>query len=118
MEKFIVEDIPAVLWGEPSDKIYIYVHGKQGYKEYAESFAEIAAAMVPTPTPCSAPNAQMEIIELIITKVMSKMFFTVLNFALTAKAMAITIPSPEATNILAFTHKKTPHARMMLPRMQ
>ena len=118
MEKFIVEDIPAVLWGEPSDKIYIYVHGKQGYKEYAESFAKIAAAMVSTPTPCSTPNAQMEIIELIITKVMSKMFFTVLNFALTAKAMAITIPSPEATNILAFTHKKTPHARMMLPRMQ
>ena len=118
MEKFIVEDIPAVLWGEPSDKIYIYVHGKHGYKEYAEAFAKIAAAMVPTPTPCSTPNAQMEIIELIITKVMSKMFFTVLNFALTAKAMAITIPSPEATNILAFTHKKTPHARMMLPRMQ
>ena len=118
MEKFIVEDIPAVLLGEPSDKIYIYVHGKQGYKEYAEAFAKIAASMVPTPTSCSAPNAQMEIIELIITKVMSKMFFTVLNFALTAKAMAITIPSPEATNILAFTHKKTPHARMMLPRMQ
>ena len=42
MEKFAVEDIPAVLWGEPSDKIYIYVHGKQGYKEYAESFAKVA----------------------------------------------------------------------------
>ena len=42
MEKFIVEDIPAVLLGEPSDKIYIYVHGKQGYKEYAEAFAKIA----------------------------------------------------------------------------
>ena len=42
MEKFIVEDIPAVLWGEPSAKIYIYVHGKQGYKEYAEAFAKIA----------------------------------------------------------------------------
>ena len=95
-----------------------YVHGKQGYKEYAEAFAKVAAAMVPTPTPCSTPNAQMEIRELIITKVMSKMFFAVLNFALTSKAMAITIPSPEATNILAFTHKKTPHARMMLPRMQ
>ena len=42
MEKFAVEDIPSVLWGEPSDKIYIYVHGKQGYKEYAEAFAKVA----------------------------------------------------------------------------
>ena len=24
MEKFVVEDIPAVLWGEPSTKIYIW----------------------------------------------------------------------------------------------
>ena len=85
MEKFIVEDIPAVLWGEPSDKIYIYVHGKQGYKEYAEAFAKIAAAMVPTPTSCSAPNAQMEIIELIITKVMSKMFFYCTEFCFNCK---------------------------------
>ena len=42
MEKIAVEGILAVLWGEPSDKIYIYVHGKQGYKEYAESFAKVA----------------------------------------------------------------------------
>ena len=42
MEKFIVEDIPAVLWGEPSAKIYIYVHGKHGYKGYAEDFAKVA----------------------------------------------------------------------------
>ena len=42
MEKFIVEDIPAVLLGEPSDKIYNYVHGKDGYKEYAEAFAKVA----------------------------------------------------------------------------
>ena len=42
MEKFAVEGIHAVLWGEPSDKIYIYVHGKQGYKEYAEAFAKVA----------------------------------------------------------------------------
>ena len=42
MEKFAVEGIPAVLWGEPSAKIYIYVHGKQGYKEYAEAFAKVA----------------------------------------------------------------------------
>lgn len=41
-EKFSIEGIPAVLWGEPSNKIYIYVHGKQGYKEYAEAFAKVA----------------------------------------------------------------------------
>ena len=41
-EKFSIEGIPAVLWGVPSDKIYIYVHGKQGYKEYAEAFAKVA----------------------------------------------------------------------------
>ena len=42
MKKIVVEGIPAVLWGEPSDRIYIYVHGKQGYKEYAEAFAKVA----------------------------------------------------------------------------
>ena len=42
MEKCVVEGIPAVLWGEPSAKIYIYVHGKHGYKEYAEAFAKVA----------------------------------------------------------------------------
>lgn len=33
--------IPAVVWGEPADKLYIYVHGKLGYKEEAADFAEI-----------------------------------------------------------------------------
>ena len=42
MKKIVAEGIPAVLWGGPSDKIYIYVHGKQGYKEYAEAFAKVA----------------------------------------------------------------------------
>lgn len=36
------ERIPAIIWGEPSDKVYIYVHGKMSRKEYAGSFAEIA----------------------------------------------------------------------------
>ena len=39
-EKFSIDGIPAVLWGVPYDKVYIYVHGKQGYKEYAEAFAK------------------------------------------------------------------------------
>ena len=28
--------IPAILWGNPSDKVYLYVHGKAGCKEEAE----------------------------------------------------------------------------------
>ena len=35
--------IPAVVWGEPSDRCYVYVHGKMGSKEVAEPFAAIAA---------------------------------------------------------------------------
>ena len=34
--------IPAVIWGEPSDRLYVFVHGKMGSKESAESFARIA----------------------------------------------------------------------------
>lgn len=37
-----ISNIPAIIWGEQSDKIYIHVHGKISCKEYAESFAEIA----------------------------------------------------------------------------
>ena len=31
--------IPAVIYGEKSEKAYIFVHGKCGRKEEAESFA-------------------------------------------------------------------------------
>ncbi len=34
--------IPAIIWGEKSDKIYIFVHGKMSCKESAELFARIA----------------------------------------------------------------------------
>jgi len=37
-----INDIPAILWGKTSEKIYIHVHGKMGRKENAEQFAEIA----------------------------------------------------------------------------
>lgn len=36
--------IPAILWGESSDRLYIHVHGKMSRKEYAEDFACIANA--------------------------------------------------------------------------
>lgn len=34
--------IPAILWGRPSDRVYIHVHGKLSRKEYAEAFAALA----------------------------------------------------------------------------
>lgn len=37
-----INSIPAIIWGEKSDKLYIHVHGKMSCKEHAESFAEIA----------------------------------------------------------------------------
>lgn len=43
-EKLSIDGIPAILWGKPSKKIYIHVHGKMSRKEYAEQFAETAAS--------------------------------------------------------------------------
>ena len=37
-----IRNIPTLVWGPDSDKVYIYVHGKMGSKENAEHFAEIA----------------------------------------------------------------------------
>lgn len=37
-------DIPAILYGENSDRVWLFVHGKCGYKEEAEAFAETACA--------------------------------------------------------------------------
>lgn len=38
----MLDDIPAILWGEDSNRVYVHVHGKMSRKEYAESFAAIA----------------------------------------------------------------------------
>lgn len=38
----MLDDIPAILWGEDSNRVYVHVHGKMSRKEYAESFATIA----------------------------------------------------------------------------
>jgi alpha-beta hydrolase superfamily lysophospholipase len=37
-----IDQIPAVLWGEESERLYIFAHGKQSCKEEAAGFAEIA----------------------------------------------------------------------------
>jgi len=40
-ENFSIENINATLWGDTSDSVYIYVHGKNGCGNEAEAFAEI-----------------------------------------------------------------------------
>lgn len=40
--KIKIGNIPTIVWGEKSDRVYIHVHGKMSCKEYAESFAKIA----------------------------------------------------------------------------
>ena len=43
-ENMTVGGIPAILWGDPSDRGFVYVHGKQGSKADARQFAELADA--------------------------------------------------------------------------
>jgi alpha-beta hydrolase superfamily lysophospholipase len=43
-KKIYLENIPVIIWGEKSNKAYIFVHGKMSNKESAEAFAEIAAS--------------------------------------------------------------------------
>lgn len=37
-KKIYIDKIPALLWGNPSQKIFIYIHGQGGNKEEAEFF--------------------------------------------------------------------------------
>jgi len=41
-EALRIENIPAILWGEKSNSVYIYVHGKMSSKDEAQGFAEKA----------------------------------------------------------------------------
>ena len=40
---FSIQSAPAVLYGEPSDRVVLFVHGQCGFKEDAAPFAELAA---------------------------------------------------------------------------
>lgn len=42
MEIFKIQGIPVIVYGEPSKKLFLFIHGKNGYKEEAEAFASIA----------------------------------------------------------------------------
>ena len=39
--RITVQKIPAVLYGDSSEKLFLYIHGKMGCKEEASRFAEI-----------------------------------------------------------------------------
>lgn len=41
-ELYQIFSVPAVLYGEPSEKGYLFIHGQDGNKEEAAAFAEIA----------------------------------------------------------------------------
>lgn len=38
---FLLQEIPAVLYGDSNEKLFLYIHGKMGSKEEAARFAEI-----------------------------------------------------------------------------
>ncbi|MDF2838679.1 MAG: alpha/beta hydrolase [Evtepia sp.] len=42
MEKIKIHGIPAIIYGAPSKKLFLFIHGKSGCKEEAEPFASIA----------------------------------------------------------------------------
>ena len=41
--KFKIDHIPAILYGEESEKVYLFIHGQCGCKEEGAAFAQIAA---------------------------------------------------------------------------
>ena len=43
-QELTLAGVPAILYGERSRKVYLYVHGKNGCKEEAERFANTACA--------------------------------------------------------------------------
>ncbi|MBP3657625.1 MAG: alpha/beta hydrolase [Clostridia bacterium] len=44
VERVRIKGIPALIWGPPSDRVYLCVHGKMSCKESVQGLAEIAAA--------------------------------------------------------------------------
>ena len=40
-QQFLIGQIPAVLYGENAERLWLFLHGQMGYKEEAEAFAKI-----------------------------------------------------------------------------
>ena len=43
-QKQLIHGIPAIIWGAPAERVYVFVHGKASCKEEAERFAGLVAA--------------------------------------------------------------------------
>jgi hypothetical protein len=43
MKDFFIEHIPAALYGADSDRVFLFIHGKNGFKEEAARFAQTAS---------------------------------------------------------------------------
>ena len=41
VERFTIGRIPAVLYGSPADRAYLFLHGQMGHKEEAATFAQV-----------------------------------------------------------------------------
>lgn len=41
-EQIKIGDVPAIVWGKPSKKGFLFIHGQGGNKEEAQAFAQIA----------------------------------------------------------------------------
>lgn len=42
IQSILLGNIPSILWGNNSNRLYLYIHGQNGRKEEATTFAKIA----------------------------------------------------------------------------
>ena len=74
-----------------------------------------AETRVPMPTPWSFPKNRKDRMVAIIISVMSNIIFTLPNFLLVTKEIALTIPSPGTVITSGATSTAMPKARMKQP---
>jgi len=81
--KFNIDNIPVILFGESTEKVYLFIHGKNGCKESAADFAEIAVkkgwAVLSVDLPEHGERKQQK--ELCTPWVVVPEFKTVMSFA-------------------------------------
>lgn len=41
-QNILIGEVPAIIWGEPSGRLFLYIHGQGGNKEEAAAFSDIA----------------------------------------------------------------------------